>query len=247
MPKQTFFNLPDDKREQIVQVAIDEFAENDYDNVSISRIVARAGIAKGSFYQYFDGKEDLYGYLIGLLAEAKRQYLSLDHPDPAHIGIFAYLRWTAEVGIGFELAYPRLTKVGLSSMSTGGFPTAIDAQVREATQAFYRQLVETGQRQGDIAAGLDPGLAAVIFEAVLTSAGHYIMKRALQADPALLVRSAQHTAPDAPDAHEGAHYEQGAEARLFLERPEVKELFARTMDILEHGMGVKHQQSEMES
>jgi TetR/AcrR family transcriptional regulator len=55
MPKQTFFNLPDEKRDLITDVVIDEFADNDYDKVSISRIVQRAGIAKGSFYQYFDG------------------------------------------------------------------------------------------------------------------------------------------------------------------------------------------------
>ncbi len=239
MPKQTFFNLPDDKREQIVQVAIDEFADNDYDHVSISRIVARAGIAKGSFYQYFDDKEDLYGYLIGLLSEAKRRYMSLDQPDPTHSGIFAYLRWTVEAGLGFELAFPRLTKVGLSALSYSGFPTSIDAQIHAATQGFYQQLVETGQRQGDIAPDLDPKLAAVIFEAVLTAAGHYVMEQVLHAD-----------------AHGSAHYEQEhAGDRLIMEHPAVKELFARTMDILEHGMGNRaalpppneKQQAELES
>jgi len=215
MPKQTFLNLPDDKREQIVQIAIDEFAENDYDSVSISRIVARAGIAKGSFYQYFDGKEDLYGYLIGLLAEAKNQYLSLDHPDPQHIGIFAYLRWTAEVGVGFELAYPKLTRVGLQAMNSSGFPTAIDAQIREATLAFYRRLVEVGQQQGDIAHDVDPGLAAVIFDAVLNSAGRYIVER----------------------ADRGTDAGQPTDARRFLEDPEVQALFASTIAILEAGMG----------
>ena len=103
MPQQTFFNLPEEKRQQILQVAIDEFAENEYDNVSISRIVARAGIAKGSFYQYFSDKEDLYGYILGLIAEAKREFMSLDHPDPNHTGIFAYLRWMAEVGVAFQI------------------------------------------------------------------------------------------------------------------------------------------------
>ena len=58
MPKQTFFNLPEDKRENLINIAIEEFAENDYQTASISRIVANAGIAKGSFYQYFENKED---------------------------------------------------------------------------------------------------------------------------------------------------------------------------------------------
>jgi AcrR family transcriptional regulator len=65
-------------------VILDEFSENDYANVSISRIVARAGIAKGSFYQYFENKEDLYGYLVDVIAETKTKIFSLDHPDPHH-------------------------------------------------------------------------------------------------------------------------------------------------------------------
>ncbi len=214
MPNQTFFNLPDEKREQILQVAIDEFADNDYDSVSISRIVARAGIAKGSFYQYFVDKDDLYGYLLGLLAEAKTQSLSLDHPDPEHIGIFAYLHWTAAVGVAFELRNPKLTRIGLRYIKTGARSEVFDFQVREATLTFYKQLVEIGKQQGDIAADIDPELAAVIFDATLNTVGHYILGRVIR---------------------EGDASEQ--ESRAFLERPDVKELFAQTVSILEHGLG----------
>jgi AcrR family transcriptional regulator len=42
MPKEIFFNLPEEKRERITALAIEEFAENDYDLASISRIVSRA-------------------------------------------------------------------------------------------------------------------------------------------------------------------------------------------------------------
>jgi len=219
MPNPTFFNLPDEKRDQILQIAIDEFAENDYDNVSVSRIVARAGIAKGSFYQYFAGKEDLYAYLLGLLAEAKTQFLSLDHPDPQHIGIFAYLRWTAEISIAFELAYPKLTRIGLRAANTGMFPQAFDTQAREATLVFYRRLVETGKQQGDIAPGIDQELAAVVFEAVLNSVGRVVIDRMASEGDAL--------------ARDG---------QALLEQLEVKNLFSQAINMLEHGMG---RQSEM--
>jgi hypothetical protein len=58
---QTFSNLPEEKRQRILRIAIDEFADNDYDSASVSRIVARAGIAKGSFYQCFVDKDDPWG------------------------------------------------------------------------------------------------------------------------------------------------------------------------------------------
>ena len=156
MPHQTFFNLPEEKRQQILQVAIDEFAENDYDNVSISRIVARAGIAKGSFYQYFADKEDLYGHVLGLLAKAKTDFMSLDHPDPNHIGIFTYLRWMAEVGVAFQMAYPQFSKIAVRAANVNFFPRPFNASIREQTIAFYRRLVEVGQGQGDIDSTIDP-------------------------------------------------------------------------------------------
>ncbi len=58
---QTFSNLPEEKRQRILRIAIDEFADNDYDSASGSRIVAWAGIATGSFYQSFADKDDLWG------------------------------------------------------------------------------------------------------------------------------------------------------------------------------------------
>jgi len=177
MPQQTFLNLPHEKRGQITQVALDEFAENDYENVSISRIVARAGIAKGSFYQYFAGKEDLYGYLLELLAEAKTQFMSLDHPDPNHIGIFAYLRWMAEVGVAFQMAHPQLSKIAVRAANANFFPRPYNISIRQQTQAFYHRLIEVGQAQGDIAPDVDPQIAAVIFDGALTSIGNYLLEK----------------------------------------------------------------------
>ncbi len=57
MPQATFFNLPEEKRQKILECALDEFAAHDYDSASVSKIVAKAGIAKGSLYQYFCRQE----------------------------------------------------------------------------------------------------------------------------------------------------------------------------------------------
>jgi AcrR family transcriptional regulator len=212
MPHQTFFNLPAEKRDQILKVAIEEFAANDYDGVSITRIVARAGIAKGSFYQYFADKEDLYAHLLGLLVEAKTRFLSLDHPDPQHVGIFAYLRWMAEAGVAFELACPELCQIGWRSLNLAAYPSQFDAQARAASRAFYRRLVEVGKQQGDIDPALDEALAAFMFETILNSLGRYIRDLA------------------------GELETPGQNGRALFERPEVKEAFSRTIGILERGM-----------
>lgn len=64
MPKNTFFNLPEEKREKILQCSKAEFSKFNFYSASINRIIKAAGISRGSFYQYFEDKEDLFIYLL---------------------------------------------------------------------------------------------------------------------------------------------------------------------------------------
>ena len=45
MPKPTFDNLDPAKAERFLAIALEEFADHDYAAASVTRIVARAGIA----------------------------------------------------------------------------------------------------------------------------------------------------------------------------------------------------------
>ncbi len=69
MPTQTFFRLPEEKRERLTGAAWEEFMSVPFAHASINRIVRAAQIPRGSFYQYFEGKEDLFFYLLGSLRE----------------------------------------------------------------------------------------------------------------------------------------------------------------------------------
>ncbi|WP_071458632.1 TetR/AcrR family transcriptional regulator [Bacillus massilinigeriensis] len=69
MPKQTFFHLPKDKQETLIRAAKKEFSRVPLHEASIANIIKEAGIPRGSFYQYFEGKEDLYYFLINKISE----------------------------------------------------------------------------------------------------------------------------------------------------------------------------------
>lgn len=75
MPKDTFFNLAEEKRERIIDAAITEFSRNHYKKVTIDSIVNTAEIPKGSFYQYFYNKDDLYKYIFDQIGDQKKQVL----------------------------------------------------------------------------------------------------------------------------------------------------------------------------
>ena len=70
MPKATFFNLPDNKREKLIAAAIDEFSKAPYQEISINQIIKAMEIPAGSFYQYFTDKKDLYFYVLSLYIES---------------------------------------------------------------------------------------------------------------------------------------------------------------------------------
>lgn len=66
MPKTTYHNLKPTKKQLIIKSGITEFSNYSLYRGSVNRIVKRAGISKGSFYQYFYNKEEFYWYIIKL-------------------------------------------------------------------------------------------------------------------------------------------------------------------------------------
>ena len=64
MPTETFFRLPEAKRETLLCCARQEFARVPYPDASINRIIHAAGIPRGSFYMYFADKADLFLHLM---------------------------------------------------------------------------------------------------------------------------------------------------------------------------------------
>lgn len=83
MPKERFYNLPKVKRERILNSAIREFSRVPVNQVSINKIIKEANISRGSFYQYFEDKNDLIceiisGYKFALMDTIKKHLANKD-------------------------------------------------------------------------------------------------------------------------------------------------------------------------
>ncbi len=63
MPTERFYHLPEEKKEMIREAAIREFCRVPFEKASINKIVKNAEISRGSFYTYFQDKEDVLGYI----------------------------------------------------------------------------------------------------------------------------------------------------------------------------------------
>ena len=73
MPTSTFFNLPSEKQAKLLRAAVGEFSQKPYGEVPLSRIIAGAGIPRGSFYQYFSDKTDLFIYVLSHYGDRLRR------------------------------------------------------------------------------------------------------------------------------------------------------------------------------
>ncbi len=212
MPTDTFNNLPEPKRARLIQLALDEFAENAYQTASISRIVSKAGIAKGSFYQYFSDKHAFYRYLVEMATEEKHNLIkSLPEPDPDS-DLFGYLRWQFLAQVYFELHNPRMAKILYRAyVEDRPFPNMTEELQRRGTTQFFKQLLSQGIVHGTVSPWVDPDMAAFITEVIYYQFGKYFIER-------LNLTEAELSNP-----------------AVFTD-PEAQHLLTNLMDILEGGM-----------
>lgn len=53
-----------DRRDAIKRAAIEVFSEKGYHAAKVSQIVKRVGVAQGTFYLYYEGKQQIFGELL---------------------------------------------------------------------------------------------------------------------------------------------------------------------------------------
>ncbi len=159
MPKQTFFNLSPEKQAHLLRHAVDEFYAYGYDKASLSRIVERAGIAKGSFYQYFDGKNDLYRYIVEeLMIKRKLNKYKELRSRAADFSLTDYLTFTSQSIIEDFADDAKLVKMGLEFAQHLDSPLAqeILKQYANVQANFYVPIIEEKQQQGQVDPNIDP-------------------------------------------------------------------------------------------
>ena len=110
MPSTTFFHLPEEKRQRLLEAARAEFVRVPYGEASINRIIREAGIPRGSFYMYFTDKEDLFRYLMEtygeLLIQRMRERLEWNRGDlfAASLALFDHVQANWHSGEFREMA-----------------------------------------------------------------------------------------------------------------------------------------------
>ena len=109
MPTQRFLNLKDSKKNAILEAAAHVFASVPYSAVSINQIIKEAEISRGSFYTYFEDKDDLMRYMLRGFRDTLRkkvfEFLEEENGNPFRLCIRLLKDWikTGSERITFQI------------------------------------------------------------------------------------------------------------------------------------------------
>jgi len=139
-----------DRRAQILEVAKQVFAELGYHSASVSAIIERTGIARGTFYLYFSNKRKVFDAILGEALEQLSRRIRVIRLDPGAPPPRAQLRASLIEMMTYLLDDRPLTQLLLNHGLTP------DAESAERVEAFYGHVtavIRSSLRQG-IAMGL---------------------------------------------------------------------------------------------
>lgn len=135
-------------KQHLYRCAMELFRERGYDRVSVDEIVRKAGVAKGTFYIYFNSK-------VEIVTEMLNQY------DDYYDGVFAQLdpKWSVEHRLRYMIqAACQFTQevIGLDLIRalyiqeiSGGGQRVDDLNEERALFRILSQLLEEGLRIGE--------------------------------------------------------------------------------------------------
>ena len=162
MPKDTFTNLSEDKKKRIFTAAVQEFSVQRYSQASINKIVKAAEISRGSFYQYFEDKEDLYLYMLTEIGKEKMDIFNsveVVHPDADFFETYMHM---FRMGLLWAKSKPDYSRIGmLMELDDSEFITKLRLLSLEGF-ALWTDLIERDKKRGLIKPEIDANLVVDI-------------------------------------------------------------------------------------
>lgn len=164
-----FKNLPAEKQEKVFQAAVSEFASKGYKNASMNSLVKTAGISKGSLFQYFRTKQDLFDGIVEMAAGRVKQYLKQVRDETAEMGFFQRLDQLLRAGFAFIDRHPLLARVYFHLLQSGESPFGSDRilSLHRQGDEFLADLISQAVERGELRQDLDTERTAFLLKALL--------------------------------------------------------------------------------
>jgi len=179
MPKQTFNNLDAERQSQIMTAALDEFSTQSYAEASTNRICKIAEIAKGSFYQYFEDKLDLYTYLLNQSANVKMTVFNETLKSLDTLTFLEQIKALYLCGIEFAIQNPKYSRLGqkFAHEKNESVKQSVLKGNTQKAYSFYEHLIEQAKEKGTIKRTVNTLALALLIQALNDAVLAYITEQ----------------------------------------------------------------------
>ncbi|MDD2604806.1 MAG: TetR/AcrR family transcriptional regulator [Desulfobacteraceae bacterium] len=160
MPKETFFKIADDKRERLLREAARLFAERGFNQTDMAQLASRAGVAKGSIYNYFENKEDLYLYVCRDGMRRSREAI-YGRMDPGW-NVYRQIEHIFRQGALFVRSHPEylILYANISSAGMERFSVQMSREGEKYTADHLKWLIRRDMQRGLVRDDVDVNFAA---------------------------------------------------------------------------------------
>ncbi|OBG99535.1 MULTISPECIES: TetR/AcrR family transcriptional regulator [unclassified Mycobacterium] len=158
MPTVTWARVDPARRAAIIEAAEAEFGAHGFSGGSLNVIARRAGVAKGSLFQYFADKRDLYAFIADMGSQRVRAYMEdlIVRLDPSR-PFFEHLTDLLDGWVAYYAEHPH--ERALHAAATLEVDTEARVSVRNVIHRHYlevlRPLVHAAKTRGDLQADAD--------------------------------------------------------------------------------------------
>ena len=139
--KETFRNLPDEKKQRVLNACIREFGEHGYDGSSMDRIIRAAEISKGGIYGYASSKEELFLGTVEYTYTHLYDYLKIRLDREGRKlpqDLLDRLKLTADIAIDFYMDHPHFVHLIVRTSNLGN--DEIEAKVSEIFRKHFNEI-----------------------------------------------------------------------------------------------------------
>jgi AcrR family transcriptional regulator len=170
MPTQTFYNLTEDKQNHLWNAIIRELGTHTYEHVNLANIIRDANISRGSFYQYFKDKDDMFDYFYARIVEVKMSFFKSLFDPSRDIAFLDRIEAIYIQGIAFRKAYPEYVEPGKRILESHVIRQK-DSYLKGVKQAIdlYASFIVNDQKKGRIDSAIDARLLARMVMELLNS------------------------------------------------------------------------------
>jgi AcrR family transcriptional regulator len=149
-----------DRKNELMEAALDEFCAKSYEEASLNNIIKNAGISKGTFYYHFQDKQALYLTLLQSAVDAKLEFVERklkNYSRSEELNFFENLKLQGRFAVEFAKDYQSYYLLGIRFRKEQGVNEIYDiamGMLDDISDSYFDDMLDHAMKRGEFREGL---------------------------------------------------------------------------------------------